>query len=150
MRLLLAQLNTVPAEHGWQTILVLVGLFGVLATGVSIWAALQKGRRDAIDNRDAIPRKLTPDPLRVEAVPKYVTPEQCHASHAAIITRVERVETDLDGLRTEVRSVQAEARHDRERNTSMILEETGKVHSRVNEVLQAVSELRGEIRARFK
>jgi len=148
--MILAQLNTVPAEHGWQTILVLLGIFGAVATGVGMWAALQKGRRDAIDNRDAIPRKLTPDPLRVEAVPRYVTPDQCASSHSAIIQRVERVETDLEGLRIEVREVQTEARHDRERNTSMILEETGKVHNRVNDVLQAVSELRGELRARFK
>jgi hypothetical protein len=71
----------------------------------------------------------------------FVTKDACESRHGQNTDRLEHCERDLRAIRTE-------SRNDAQRLTSEMLREVGKVHDRVNQVLQAVSELRGELHAK--
>jgi hypothetical protein len=67
-----------------------------------------------------------------------VTKEFCESRHGQNAGRLDRCEGEIAALR-------AETKEEARRLTSEMLREVGKVHDRVNQVLQAVSELRGEL-----
>ena len=90
--MLLAQIPNVTPDHAHQITLYLVGALGVVALLVSVWGSIQRGRKDAIDNRDSIPRSITPNPLRVEAVKEPMTKVDCERMHVPFTPKL----TDLD------------------------------------------------------
>lgn len=149
--ILAADLQAVPADWLKNSVIVLLAIASPL---IAIWAG---GRR----------RKIEPDPLRVQKVDNLVTKDYCLSSHATLHQR-------LDGHDAAITAIRGEMRKDREdgelaartrsagiyhKLDDLRLElsdkmdairregkaDTEGVHTRINDVLAAVSELRGKV-----
>jgi hypothetical protein len=119
-----AQLQNVDAIHIKDVLLILIALVGM----GSMIAGLVKKPKTSIE----------PQPLDVRIASEMVTKDYCRSSHVDSSARIARVEADVAALRQEIRD-------DRLKSTERISNEVGKVHDRVNDVLEAVSELRGRL-----
>jgi hypothetical protein len=133
MNLFLAQMPNVTPDNAHQITLYLIGALGALGIMVSIYTALARAKKDAIDNRDSIPRTLSPNPLRVEAVKEPITKEQCERMHVPFVQKL----TDLD-LR--IREVD----HDLQTFKQAVLENG---EERKNFIVQRVDDVRKELSA---
>jgi len=69
----------------------------------------------------------------------YVTKEFCAVSHEATVARVDKLEREFFALRGQMEDMRIDL-------AAIISTEVGKVHSRTDDVLAAVSELRGELK----
>lgn len=69
---------------------------------------------------------------------EHVTKDMCRGQHAGVDIRLGKTERELVEMRAEVKE-------DRDKAMEDLLHQVGKVHDRVNVVLQAVSELKGRI-----
>jgi hypothetical protein len=106
--------------------------------------------------REKRSQEIFPQPLEVRAVGDPVSKEHCDRNHLASIRRIETVEQELKELRQERRETAAKLEQKLESVTRDIPEmerrlnaaneaRLEKVHTRINEVLGEVRELRGEI-----
>lgn len=74
---------------------------------------------------------------------EFVTKGMCVQSHEGLSGRISKLEQDLRDLRGEVKN-------DREIVGQKLINEISKVHDRINDVLEAVSELRGQVNAKVQ
>lgn len=122
--MMLAQLQSVDAIHFKDVMLILFALVGVASW---IFGMVRKPST-----------RITPQPLDVRLADQFVTKDYCRTAHIDAAARVARIEADVQALRQEIRD-------DRTKLTERLTIEVGKVHDRVNDVLEAVSELRGRM-----
>ena len=120
MHTLLAQMGTTDPVHV-RDFLIIGGFLLSAIAGLGSFLASRKVQKREVAISD-----------------EFVTKPFCHAFHAANEQRIVRLETDIIHLRQELKN-------DREQVMANLLKEIGSVHNRVNEVLEAVSELRGEM-----
>ncbi len=101
-------------------------------------------------------QEIFPQPLEVKAVRDPASREYCDRNHQVSLRRIETVEQELNELRQERRETAAKLEEKLEHVTRDIPEmerrlnaaneaRLEKVHTRINEVLGEVRELRGEI-----
>ena len=131
----LAQIQNVTPEHAHQITLFLVGAIVVLAALGSFVIQLlnyARGQRPQ-------PRQVEPQPLEVKAAERLVTAEKCRLLQTETNRRLQWLEGEGVSLRRDMKA-------DRELLGRQLLEEVGKVHERINALLEAVGELRGEIK----
>ncbi len=137
---ILADLSAVPADFLKHAVVLLVGAAG----GALAVKQLFKG--DKADRRE-----VSPQPLRVQEEPPYVTRDQCVVATGTIAERISRQEHATAEMRKTStgywRSTGSEMRVDRDRLSSMLLKEIGGVHTRINQILEAVAKLRGAFRS---
>jgi len=90
------------------------------------------------------PRDKTPQPFKVQASEKYVLAEHCALAHGEIVRQLGKHEIEITALREMIRIElpAMERRITKENDNHSIL-----IHNRINEILEAVSELRGEVKA---
>jgi hypothetical protein len=130
---MLAQLQTVDAD--WLKNLVIIGL-AVASPLIALYASRRSTR-------------VEPDPLRVQAVDRLVTKEECGTLHKqteavqnqlfAKISAVDhRLAEQVMAIRTEMHGMETRLNHVAE-------ERMVKVHDRVNEILAAENETRGTL-----
>lgn len=107
---------------------------------VSPMIALYVGRRNT---------RVEPDPLRVQAVDKLATKEECHGLHKAdeavhgqLFAKISAVD---HRLAEQVMAIRREMHGMEVRLNAVAEERTIKVHDRVNEILAAENETRGTL-----
>jgi hypothetical protein len=129
---MLAQLQSVDAN-------VLKDLLIVLLAAVSVYTAFRRPNTS---------RTIEPQPFLVEIqkqfLPReearhFVTAEKCEVLH-------EESERRLSLLEHQLESIRSEAKHDRAEMSGHILSEVGKLHSRINDLLAAVSAIGAKIK----
>ena len=102
------------------------------------------------------PQQIFPQPLEVKTAPEPVTREYCDSNYHASTRRIKAIEQELGELRIERRESAAKLEEQIETVSREIPElerrlnasneaRFEKVHTRINEVLGEVRELRGEL-----
>jgi hypothetical protein len=124
----LAQLQAVDPAVLKDVLLVLAFL---VSTGCSILALVRTRAKQT--------REISPQPLEVDLVKKLVSTDKCKLIHDDTNRRIVALEEGFDTLRRE-------AKADQNSIMDLIRQEVGSVHVRVNELVDAVGQLRGEIR----
>lgn len=118
--MILAQFQTVSAEHIKDAILVLAGFAGLIL----LFKQITKGDRP--DKRE-----ITPQPLLVKPVSDYMTRENCFRVQAQTEERIDQVQAAIQEIRQEFREVR--------KDTAIANEH------RSEELRRIVSELEGKI-----
>lgn len=135
---LLADLTAVSAEFLKQGLLLLIGIGG----GALLFKQLFRGDKP-------VRSELAPQPLRVQEEAPVMTRDMCETQHATLLTRMAHNERMISELRHHLEQVvvdlRVEMKADRDKNSEMVLREIGSVHTRVNQILEAVAELRGAV-----
>ena len=121
-------------KHVQDFLLVTLALLG----GLGVLAGIIFGVMNAARRRESQLREVHPQPLEVIGAEKGVSETECDLRHDGMDQRVGKVERDVELLRTELKA-------DRISIENLIRAETGKIHSRVDDVLEAVSEMRGKV-----
>jgi hypothetical protein len=118
----------------------------ILCAGGALWAAVMI--RNLV--RGPQPRSITPQPLQVQGVDRFVEKstfdralQKNDEEHKQIFAKINGSDR---GVHQQFEAVRKEMHEMELRITSCGEERTTKVHDRVNQVLEAVSELRGEIK----
>lgn len=126
-------------------------LIGAGALAVAIKAIIETTRM--VRGRPDV-REISPQPLVVTPADQWVTRDESEREHAHMVERVVKIEQTVTGLSREIAAVRAEVGgfqrelHEAETRINRAAEERSeKVHNRINDILAAVSELRGEITA---
>jgi Mg2+ and Co2+ transporter CorA len=123
--LLFAQLQTVDPVFLQQ---LLVVVLCAISAVTSIGAFVNGRKRQA--------REIEPQPLEVRAADQFVNREFCKQIHM-------READAIAHIRVNIEKIEREVRENREHFQKELMEELGKVHDRINEILEAVAELRG-------
>lgn len=89
-----------------------------------------------VNSRKRQSREIEPQPLEVRAADQFVSREFCKQIHMREADAVDTIKANIDKLEREVRQ-------NREHFEAALMAELAKVHSRINEILVAVAELRG-------
>jgi hypothetical protein len=135
---LLAQSGLDKVEPGFlHQFALLLGWGVATALGIVTLVNRNKARRVAVENQPVDVSVSGPVELRKSG--QYVERNLCITLHQETDRRIGRMEADVIEMRREMKA-------DREKFYGDMLTEVGGVHVRVNEVLVAVSELRGEIK----
>jgi hypothetical protein len=128
MDALLAQ-ATPSAQTTFLVLISIVSISSGLAT-VGLW---WQGRH----------REIEPQPLQITKVSPPANSQLCDSRHAEISRRLDEHDREIDLLWRTTRSELLDV----ERRLNVANEvRTEKVHERINQILEAVSELRGEMK----
>jgi hypothetical protein len=102
---------------------------------------LKKSKADKAEiltvSSDGVPVPLTFHPR------EYVDRILCSTTHGQTDHRIKRLEISESAIRTELADIRREMKADRDMSQRQLLDEISKVQMRVDQVLVAVSELRG-------
>ena len=97
-------------------------------------------------------REITPQPLTVSPATRYATLEELETMRDNLNERlddmgghVEQLRTDVVSVRAELTGLRAELHNMESRANSRDESRAVKLHDRINEILAAVSEMRGEL-----
>jgi hypothetical protein len=133
--MLLAQsVDAIPADTLKWTLAILIVLLGVAALIIGIIRSGEK-KRVAIDEQ----------PVEVRKSPKRFNHELSEQRHIEVHRRLNEHDREIGSLWNAVR-VDIPAMERRLNDAGE--ERSGAIHDRINEILSAVSELRGEVRAK--
>jgi predicted nuclease with TOPRIM domain len=121
---ILAQLEAVNPNWGWTAVLFLVGVIGITTSIVQAANGRRAQKRD-------------------------VTLMEDFATRRELNNLAEKVESKFEALRGELQELRGEMQEDKNEIVKSGETRVVKLHDRINEVLSAVSELRGEVHARF-
>lgn len=139
--MMLAQLQGVPPEFSHNALLVVVAVVGALSgvTGIVVGVvSLVRGRK----------RQIEPQPLLVSLQERFalkdevkglVTVDKCKILHSETSRRIDWLEKEMLALRTEMKV-------NRDQIGALLLTEVGKVHDRINQVMNATSEQNGVLK----
>lgn len=127
---LLAQLSDVPAD--------LIKNLGLIVAALLAAAYYARGLMNGDRPQK---RELTQQPISVKAADQFVTRESYGMALIESARRMDEFDRKLEALRSELKV-------DRDAFMKQLLHEVGSVHTRVNQVLEAVSELRGQVHAK--
>ena len=131
-----ASLESVPDTFWKQFCMALIVLILVVAAIVGIWVALRKKE----------PVRLNDEPpIEVRKSPKRFNHELAEQRHGEVTRRLEDHDQEISSLWTAVR-VDIPAMERRLNDAGE--KRSGDIHDRINEILSAVSELRGEVKGK--
>lgn len=103
----------------------------VLNIVISIVALIRSGKSQST--------VIEGQPINVKFAEKFVNKEECQRFHQHQDARISKLESEFSCIRQEMKT-------DRNELRELITEEVGKVHNRVNVVLEAVAEVRGALK----
>lgn len=125
-----------PMSVGY--LLLTLAALGGAVWGVERWIRKVAGRPDN-------ERTLGGQPIQIQAAARYVTREELDRDRQAILERVAKVESDLTTVSAEITRMRRELHETELRINGAGEERASKIHERINDVLEAVSELRGQV-----
>lgn len=127
-----------PLSVGW-ILLTLAALAGAMV-GLERWVRRMAGRPDN-------ERTLGGQPIEVRPAANYITRDELDRTRLSIIERVGRLESDVTNITAELARFRGELHATETRINAAGEERASKIHERINDVLEAVAELRGHVDA---
>jgi hypothetical protein len=133
--MMFAASNAVDPAIGWQIVLFIAFAFSVGANVAQVWNTRRAQDRN-VSIKDGVATVKDVQSVKLDLEVKV----------AAVASDLSALETKVD---TSVSKLSDELKDCETRITTKGEERVIKVHDRINEVLSAVSEVRGELNARF-
>lgn len=90
-------------------------------------------------------RTLGGQPIEIRPAARWVTREEMDRDREAILNRVAKVESDVTNIGTQLDRMRRELHETELRINGAGEDRASKIHERINDVLEAVSELRGQV-----
>lgn len=136
----IAQIASTPPEFSHNALLWTVGLLLVLSTlgGFALQIAnLARGSRRQIEPNPLIVA-LQKDFATKDEIRTYVPVDRCKILHGQLDQRLCAIEDSISSMREQLAL-------NREQMTQLVRDEMGKVHHRIDALLEAVAEVRGRM-----
>lgn len=92
-------------------------------------------------------RTIGGQPIKVQSAPPFVTRDELDRTRESITDRVARVESSLSSVSSELTVLRSQLHATETRINSAGEDRAAKIHERINDVLEAVSEVRGHVQA---